>query len=108
MNGPGLKLIRQISTHIVEAVSPEKVILFGSHAYGQPTRDSDLDLLVIYQTEERPVERRRRLDQLFKNRMVPMDFVCLTPREVENRLSGFDPFLEEVLRKGKTLYEKKR
>ena len=52
-----IELIAGIVQKIVDGVSPEKIILFGSYAYGNPTADSDLDLLVIMETQARPVDR---------------------------------------------------
>lgn len=97
--------LRDAVRRIVDGLHPHKIILFGSHAYGAPTKDSDLDFLIIMDTQERPARRRMALDELFWPREYPMDFVVLTPEELEKRLSGFDPFLREVTTKGKVLYE---
>ena len=51
------ELIREIKDRIVSAVHPEKIIIFGSYAYGTPTKDSDLDLLVIMPSDE-PMHKR--------------------------------------------------
>lgn len=99
---PGL--LREIAQKVVEAFRPKKIILFGSYAYGKPTSNSDLDLLVVMETRDRPAERIRKVSDLFDPRPLPMDFIVLTPGEMQHRLSGFDPFLEEVLEKGQTLY----
>ena len=45
------ELIKEIKNRIVSEVHPEKIILFGSYAYGTPTKDSDVDLLVIMPSE---------------------------------------------------------
>ena len=99
---PGL--LREIAQKVVQAFRPKNIILFGSYAYGKPTSDSDLDLLVIMETRDRPAERIRKVSDLFDPRPLPMDFIVLTPSEIRHRLSGFDPFLEEVLEKGQRLY----
>ena len=99
---PGL--LREIARKVVQAFRPKNVILFGSYAYGKPTSDSDLDLLIVMESRDRPAERIRKVSDLFDPRPLPMDFIVLTPGEVQRRLSGFDPFLEEVLAKGQTLY----
>jgi predicted nucleotidyltransferase len=100
--------LRQAAQRIVQALRPQKVILFGSHAYGRPTRHSDVDLLVIADTRARPAKRIMAVDRLFWPREYPMEFLVLTPNEVERRLAGFDPFLREVLTKGKVLYDASR
>lgn len=99
-----LELLREIAQKVVRAFRPKNIILFGSYAYGKPTSDSDLDLLVIMETRDRPAERIRKVSDLFDPRPLPMDFIVLTPAEMRHRLSGFDPFLEEVLEKGQSLY----
>ena len=99
-----LELLREIAQKVVRAFRPKNIILFGSYAYGKPTSDSDLDLLVIMETRDRPAERIRKVSDLFDPRPLPMDFIVLTPAEMRRRLSGFDPFLEEVLEKGQRLY----
>ena len=90
----------------MNAIHPDQVILFGSYAYGKPNEDSDVDILVIGRSSVRTVDRVRKLDSLFFDRTIPMDFIWLTPREITKRLSGFDPFLQEILSKGSILYEK--
>jgi predicted nucleotidyltransferase len=99
---PGL--LREIAQKVVKAFRPKNIILFGSYAYGKPTADSDLDLLIVMKSRDRPAERIRKVSDLFDPRPLPMDFIVLTPGEVRQRLSGFDPFLEEVLKKGQLLY----
>jgi predicted nucleotidyltransferase len=99
---PGL--LREIAQKVVHAFRPKNIILFGSYAYGKPTSDSDLDLLIVMETRDRPAERIRKVSDLFDPRPLPMDFIVLTPGEMRRRLRGFDPFLEEVLDKGQMLY----
>ena len=97
-------LLREIAQKVVQACRPKNIILFGSYAYGKPTSDSDLDLLIVMESRDRPAERIRKVSDLFDPRPLPMDFIVLTPGEMRHRLSGFDPFLEEVLEKGQMLY----
>ena len=99
-----LELLREIAQKVVRAFRPKNIILFGSYAYGKPTSDSDLDLLIVMESRDRPAERIRKVSDLFDPRPLPMDFIVLTPGEMRRRLSGFDPFLEEVLEKGQMLY----
>ena len=99
---PGL--LREIARKVVHAFRPKNIILFGSYAYGKPTSDSDLDLLIVMESRDRPAERIRKVSDLFDPRPLPMDFIVLTPGEVRHRRSGFDPFLEEVFEKGQMLY----
>lgn len=99
--------LREIRDRIVRRVNPLKVILFGSHAYGSPGEDSDLDILVVLHSRKRQMEREVDLYRHCKPKFVPVEFVALTPREIRRRLSNFDPFLEEILAKGRVLYERR-
>jgi len=99
-------LIEDILQKIVAGYSPQKVILFGSHAYGQPDENSDIDLLIIKETKKRPIERWMEVKRLVRdrNRTVSISPLVYTPRELEERLVIKDFFIEEVLEKGKVLY----
>lgn len=90
---------------IAREFKPEKIILFGSYAYGTPTEDSDVDLMVVMpRTRSRGVRMslkiRERLDRAF-----PMDLLVRTPAEIRKRLSWRDCFIEEVINKGRVMYE---
>ncbi len=98
------RFLREIAQKVVRSFHPKNIILFGSYAYGKPTSDSDLDLLIVMDSNDRPAERIRKVSDLFDPRPLPMDFVVLTPNEVRHRLTGFDPFLEEIFTKGQVLY----
>ena len=98
-------MLEGIVRKIVEAFRPKRIILFGSHAYGTPAQDSDVDLLVIMDTKARPAERSARITQVCRPRYLALDILVRTPKEIAKRLKGFDPFLEEILTRGKVLYE---
>ena len=84
----------------------EKIILFGSYAYGKPSSNSDLDILIVMRTHKRWPERMRAIDSLFPERPIPMDFVVRTPSEIKKRLTSyFCPFTREVIQNGQVLYE---
>lgn len=99
--------LRQAVRRIVSAFPQvHRIILFGSYASGKPTRDSDLDFLVVMPTRKRWADRVRALQALFPERPLPMDFVVRTPKEIRERLTSyFCPFTQEVLETGKVLYE---
>jgi predicted nucleotidyltransferase len=67
------ELLKEVTERIVEALAPEQVILFGSYADGKPTPDSDVDLLIVMETEKRPSQRRQAVSRLFRDRPFPMD-----------------------------------
>jgi uncharacterized protein len=96
--------IRQFVDRVVESFSPERVILFGSHARGDAATDSDVDLLVVMPTTLEPldqaVEIRRRVRRSF-----PLDLIVKTPTEFDRRLALGDGFLTAIATEGKTLYE---
>jgi len=100
-------LLKEVTDKIVRALKPEKIFLFGSYAYGNPGKDSDVDLLIIMESSERSAKRRIRVSRLFWDRPVPMDFVVKTPTEIAERISMGDFFIKKILTKGKVLYDKK-
>jgi predicted nucleotidyltransferase len=91
---------------IVSQLRPEKIILFGSYAYGTPTPDSDVDLLIIMDTQAPRKERSWAVSRLLIPRPFPVDIVVKTPREIDHALAGRDFFLQEILDRGKVLYER--
>ncbi len=109
--GPVKALSKKIRKKIVDRINrhfkPEKIILFGSYAYGTPGKDSDVDLFIVMDSKERPSKRRIEISRLFRDRQMPMDFIVKTPSEVKERLSMGDFFINRILKKGQVLYEKK-
>ena len=98
------ELLADITRRIVEAFHPEKVVLFGSYAYGEPNLYSDLDLLVVMESDERPVVRSRKVRKVAKIDFLPMDVLVRTPAEITRRLAMGDFFIREILDRGRTLY----
>ena len=99
-------VIRRILDKLVAGYEPEKVILFGSYAYGHPRPDSDLDLLIIKETPERSIDRRVAVRRVLTDpkRKVPLEILVLTPSELSKRLAMGDQFIEEIIEKGVVLY----
>jgi uncharacterized protein len=96
--------IRLLSDGIAREFQPERIILFGSYAYGTPTDDSDVDLLVILPFKGKPT--RKALEILNKmNPNISLDLLVRTPEHVRERLSNRDWFMYEIIEKGLTLYE---
>ena len=95
---------------IVSALKPEKIILFGSYAYGTPTPDSDVDLLVIMKTKAREIDSIVAVSNLLDPREFPVDILVKTPQEVEDALKGGTDngfFIRNILKKGKVLYDRR-
>ncbi len=101
------EIILKMVERLKRAYQPNKIVLFGSYAYGQPDRDSDIDLLIIKDTPDRPIDRRVAVSRIVSDpqRLVPFEPLVLTPQEHQERLAAGDLFLEEILTKGEVLYE---
>src|ERR1041384_3009736 len=98
-----LAAIRRFARRIAERFHPDKIILFGSYAYGKPHEESDVDLLVIMRTRN-AIDQSIRIKTAFK-RMFSLDLIVRTPWQVERGLKDNNWFLREIMEKGKVLYE---
>jgi predicted nucleotidyltransferase len=99
-----LRLIRRFARQVAERFRPERIILFGSHAYGTPHADSDVDILVV-------MPCRNQLDQAFKIELAcdppfPLSLIVRTPANLKWRLEEGELFHTEIVTRGKVLYEK--
>lgn len=98
------KEIQNIIKQLVEKYKPEKVILFGSAAWGKFSPDSDLDFLLIKKdTPYYGVDRMREVERLVETAL-PCDFLVGRPSEIKKRLRLGDPFVKQILEEGKVLY----
>ena len=103
---PVSKTLPQAVKKIVATLKPEKIILFGSYAYGNPTPDSDVDLLVIMKTRAKYKERYLAVARLLRPRQFPVDIIVKTPAEIKDALNNKGNFfIQEIVSKGKVLYE---
>jgi predicted nucleotidyltransferase len=94
--------IKKLAEQIAREFQPDKIILFGSHAYGRPGPDSDVDLLVIMRFRGRPV--RQAITILNKlNVLTPVDLLVRTPEQVQERLAMGDHVMLEILERGKVM-----
>jgi len=96
--------IKKLCKQIAREFNPEKIILFGSQAYGKPTVESDIDLLVVMPYEGSPF---RQAGEILKRLQVwmPVDVIVRSAEEIEQRLSIGDRFMREILERGKVMYE---
>ena len=101
--------VRKIVDRLIEGYHPDKIILFGSHAYGHPRADSDLDLLVIKDTAEAPPERRTKVQQVIETARgrTSVDVFVLTPAELDQELRNGNQFYQEVVFRGIHLHGEK-
>lgn len=97
--------IKKVVDKIVQEFQPEKIILFGSWAWGKPDKDSDVDLFIIKETENTR-QTAREIDGSIFPRPFPMDLIVYTPKQVEKRKNMRDFFIRDILKKGKVLYAK--
>src|SRR5262245_23544441 len=104
--GPNIpmRVIRRYARAIAQRFRPDKIILFGSYAYGNPNEDSDVDLLVIKPTWN-PISQAVQIRWAFAPPF-PMDLIVRTPEKMKRRLEEGDSFLTDIVSKGKVLYEK--
>lgn len=96
--------IQCVRDEIIRHFQPDKIILFGSYAYGMPNEDSDVDLLVVLPFEGRKAKKATEI-RLAVRAGFAMDLIPLTPERLEERLAINDFFLREVAEKGRVLYK---
>jgi len=96
--------IEEVAKKIGERTKAKSVVLFGSHARGQAGTNSDVDLLVIAESDLPRHKRSRQLHLLFKPYPFAMDILVYTPKEVETEREFELSFISRVLREGKKLY----
>jgi predicted nucleotidyltransferase len=96
--------IKDFVQSIVREFSPQRVLLFGSYARGNPTEDSDVDLLVVMPTQKRTMQQALEIRQRIP-RKFPLDLLVKTPQDIASRVAMKDAFLTGILAEGETLYE---
>ena len=101
----GKDKISEIVGKIASGYNPEKIILFGSYANGNPDENSDLDLFIIKETNLSRPERTVQVRKMLYGARIPIDLIIYTPKEIEESRDNIFSFVHEVLNTGKTLYE---
>lgn len=104
-NQVNMREIRDRVQQIVRKYQPEKVILFGSYAKGNANPDSDVDLLVIIDTQQSTWDLAVEISLALKHSF-PMDIIVRTPKEIDRRLKYGDFFVRNIVDHGKVLYER--
>lgn len=102
-----LTTLEAVIQRLITVYDPERIILFGSHATGSAREGSDIDLLIVKDTEQRPIDRRVEVERLLSDRRVPLDLLVYTPRELLDLYAAGSPFIQEVLESGRVLYMRK-
>ncbi len=98
------KYIKDLCEQIVRVANPEKIVLFGSYAYGKPTEDSDIDLLVVMPVEGHPAYKAAEIRMKIETPMA-LDLLVRTPEFVVERIKQGDMFMRKIAEHGKVIYE---
>jgi uncharacterized protein len=99
--------IYDIVARIAAKFNPDKIILFGSYATGTPNNDSDIDLLVIQDTDLPRHKRSFDIQKMLIGSMIPMDILVYTNNEFEKEKNEKYSFLNSAIKTSKILYERK-
>jgi len=98
------RAIQTFARKVAKEFKPQKIILFGSYAYGKPTADSDVDVLIVMSFSGRNPEKATEIWMATKPKF-PVDIMVRKPSELKKRLAMGDFFLQDVVNMGKVLYE---
>ena len=100
------KVLDDVVNTLISEYHPERILLFGSFASGEAGETSDIDLLIVKESQESPYRRAVRVRRLLRDpkRRTPIDLLVVTPQELAQRLEIGDQFVQEILSKGKVLY----
>lgn len=96
--------IKEVIDRIVKNINPEKIILFGSYASGNPDEDSDLDILVIKEMKMPRYKRSREVKKHLRGMKIPIDVIVYTKKEVKEWKDTKTAFINQAMKQGKLLY----
>jgi predicted nucleotidyltransferase len=96
--------IQEIADNVAREFQPEKIILFGSFAWGTPTEDSDVDLFIVKEGEGKRWEKERAVYKFLAGAKIPIDVLVYTGEEAKQSRKKGNFFLEDIFTKGRTLY----
>jgi predicted nucleotidyltransferase len=100
------KELDKIVNTLAREYKPRQIILYGSQARGTPGQASDIDLLIVKDSQESPYRRAVQVRRLLRDpqRRIPVDLLVVTPAELEERLARGDQFLQKIISQGEVLY----
>lgn len=101
-------VIKKMVQKIVAETKPEKVILFGSYAWGSPDIGSDVDLFIIKSSHKPAHDRILEIERLIYPTTLPTDVLVYTPEEVNRRVALGDFFVKRILTDGKVFYDEQK
>ncbi len=96
------RTIKDFALRVAKQFNPEKIILFGSYAYGKPSNDSDLDLLVVLDHQGSAIKKASDI-RLALPAEIPVDVIVRTPQRIQERLAINDFFMRDIIELGKVL-----
>jgi len=102
------ELLKEIVSRILKVLDPIKIILFGSWAYGEPKKGSDLDILVV--ADDNIKSRREVAEEIYGTLLgilIPKDVVVATSGDIEDWKKVPQAFITKIVRKGRIIYERK-
>jgi uncharacterized protein len=98
-------ILDDVVNRIVHRFNPQRIILFGSYANGKPDNNSDVDLLIVMKVEGSTRQAANEIDILMADRLIPMDFLVLTPEQFERQKRIVGTIGRQAAREGKVVYE---
>ena len=99
--------LKNIVDKIINNFNPDKIILFGSYAYGHPTVDSDMDIMIVMDTDEKPHKRAVSVRKVLKGIGIPKDIIVKTPEEFERFKDIVGTIGYPAAHKGRIIYERR-
>ena len=103
------ELLNVVVKRIVDNYQPDRIILFGSRAYGNPTDESDIDLFIVKDENNKRIDRFCEVMRLLRDiKGISIEPLIFTNKELQSRIDLEDDFILEVINKGKVLYERKQ
>lgn len=100
------KALDEMVGRIVARFHPDQIILFGSYASGEPTQDSDIDLLIVMPVKDSCRRQANEIDLALADRSVPIDLIVLTPEKFDRQKNLMGTIAFEALREGRVIYER--
>ncbi len=98
--------LQKLLDKLLQNLTPEKVVVFGSYAAGTATPQSDIDLLVVWDSDLPRDQRQEAISQALRPRKTPVDILAYTPDEVKQCLAIPHSFLQHIFETGKVVYER--
>lgn len=97
---------QQVTKTLTQKYHPQKIILFGSSARGEATKNSDIDLLIIKPSDKKKAYRIKEVFEALRGtkRQYPLDPLVYTQEELDHRVTLGDYFIQRILAEGKVLY----